>query len=187
MTRVEIFNAIRPIILSVTGIPEVILADQLDQRNGGVPSPTGEYASIETKQSITQRGQANIHRNTSLTPLSVDVDVRAQIIVECSINFYRGEARDRAERLLQANKRPDVSALLFAAKLGWNRTNAINNLTSLQSNNYEQRAQLSIFLMYETSDPIVINSIESVDFSIENENAEVLETGSITSTDPFFG
>ncbi len=185
MNRLDIFNAIRPIIETVTGVSNVILADQLDARNGGVPSPIGEYASVEPKQTITQRGQANIHRSTSMTAQSVDVDVRAQVMVECSINFYRGNARDRAERLLQANKRPDVSALLFAAKLGWNRENAINNLTSLQANNFEQRAQLSIFLMYETTDPLVINSIESVDFSVENEKAEVLETGTVTSSDPF--
>ncbi len=170
MNRLDIFNAIRPIILSVTGVPEVILADPNAQ------SPQGEYVSVEPKQSLSQRGQANVRRNTSMTPQSVDVDVRAQVIVECSLNFYRGNARDRAERLLQANKRPDVSAALYRAGLGWNRADVINNLTSLQSNNFEQRAQISIFLMYETTDPITINSIESVSVSVENEKGEVLQT-----------
>jgi hypothetical protein len=159
----------------------VILADP------NAPSPVGEYVSVEPKQSLSQRGQANIHRATSVTPESVDVDVRAQVMVEVSLNFYRGNARDRAERLLQANKRPDVSAILFKAGLGWNRENGINNLTTLQSNNYEQRAQMSIFLMYETTDPIVINSIESVEVSVENAKAEVLETFTVTSSDPFLG
>ena len=185
MNRLDIFTTMEQIVRTITDVPTVILADQLDARNGDVPAPTGEYASIEPMMSITERGQANIHRATSLTPQSVDVDARAQIMVECSINFYRGNARDRAQRLLQANKRSDISAILFKAKLGWNRTNAINNLTALQANNHEQRAQLSIFLMYETTDPIVINSIESVDFSVENEKAEVLETGTVTSSDPF--
>lgn len=175
MNRLDIFNTIRPIILSVTGVPEVILADP------NAPSPNGEYVSVEPKQSISQRGQANIHRATSVTPESVDVDVRAQVMVEVSMNFYRGNARDRAERLLQANKRSDVSAILFKAGLGWNRENGVNNLTTLQSNNFEQRAQLSIFLMYETTDPFVINSIESIVVSVENENADVLETFTVVS------
>ncbi len=171
MNRLEIFEAIRPIVLSVTGVPEAILADPNAQ------SPSGEYVSIEAKQSITQRGQANQYRKNSATPRSIDVDVRAQVIVECSLNFYRGNARDRAEQLLQCNKRPDVSAALYRAGLGWNRENAINNLTSIQSNNYEQRAQVSIFLMYETTDPVTINAIESVEWELQNEKGEVLETG----------
>ena len=181
MNRIDIFQTIRPIIETVTGVSTVVLADP------NAPSPSDEYVSVEPKQSISQRGQANIHRSTSMTPESVDIDVRAQVMVEVSLNFYRGNARDRAERLLQANKRSDVSAILFKAGLGWNRENAINNLTALQSNNFEQRAQLSIFLMYETTDPFVINSIESVAVSVENENADVLETFEVTSSDPFLG
>lgn len=177
MTRDEVFDVVRPIILSVTGTPEVILADP------NAPSPKGEYASVEPKQSLSQRGQANIYRSTSTAPLAVDVDVRAQVIVECSINFYRGNARDRAERLFQANKRPDISASLFKAGLGWNRENAINNLTSLQSNNFEQRAQLSIFLMYETTDPVVINSIESLSFEVQYEDGTVVASGTVESPD----
>ena len=181
MNRVEIFNIIRPIVASVTGISNVILADQVSSGGSGLPSPSGEYAGIEPKQSINQRGQANIYRNTSATPQSIDVEVRAQIIVEVSVNVFRGvDAVSRVERLLQCNKRPDVSATLFKNKLGWQRTSAPNNLTRLQSGNPEQRAQVYLYLMYETRDPVVINTIESASYSVEYETSgEIVASGNV--------
>lgn len=173
MTNLELFNIMRQIVLNVTGVPEVILA------NPNAPSPLGEYASIKPKQSIAQRGQANIHRKTSSTPLSQDEEVRAQIIAECSINFYRGaSSRDRVERLLQCNKRSDISGLLFTNGLGWNRAGPINDLDFLQSNNWEQRAQISVFVMYETRDEITINSIESSSYIIEYEDGTIIDATS---------
>lgn len=167
MTRDEIYQAIKPIIQTVTGLNMVTIADAVDDRGVGLPSPPGEYITIEPKQSVAQRGQANIYRNQSLTERSIDVDVRAQIIVELSINCFRGQdAVSRLSRLQQCNKRPDVSASLFKTGLGWQRVSAPNNLTRLQSGNPEQRAQIYIYLMYETSDIVTINNIESVSLSV---------------------
>jgi hypothetical protein len=178
MNRLEIFNIIRPIVASVTGVTNVILADQVRSDGSGLPSPNGEYIVIEPSQSISERGQANIYRSTSAAPLAIDVEIRAQIIVEVSINVFRGvDALSRVSRLLQCNKRPDVSATLFRNKLGWNRTSAPNNLTRLQSGNPEQRAQIYLYLMYETRDPVVINNIESASYEIQYEDGQVIASG----------
>lgn len=168
MNRLEIFNILRPIVASVTGVSNVIMTDQVAINGSSLPSPSGEYITIEPKQSINQRGQANIYRSNSATSQSVDVEVRAQIIVEASINVFRGvDAISRIERLLQADKRPDVLNALRVNKIGWQRTSAPNNLTRLQSGNPEQRSQLYIYLYYETRDPVTINNIESTSYSIE--------------------
>lgn len=180
MNRLELFQILQPIVKTVTGVPTVILTDQVSSSGSGLPSPTGEYATIEPKQSISQRGQANIHRSNSVTPQSVDVDVRAQIIVEASINVYRGvDAISRVERLLQCNKRPDISAALRAGSLGWQRASAPNNLTRLQSGNPEQRAQVYIYLYYETTDPVTIDSIESASYEVQYEDGTVVASGEI--------
>jgi hypothetical protein len=177
MTNDELFDIMRPIILTVTGVPEVILA------NPNAPAPSGPYAAVQPQQVITEQGQANVRRSNVTGQESITVDVRAQIMCECSINFYRGDTRTMAGKLKQSNKRPDVSATLFKNKLGWNRTGPVNNLTALQSNNFESRAQITIFLMYETTDPVVINSIEQVAWEVQNEKAEVLASGNIVSPD----
>jgi hypothetical protein len=178
MTRLELFAILRPIVASVTGVSNVILTDQVDADGSGLAAPAGEYATIEPKQSVSQRGQANIYRDTSLTPQSIDVDVRAQIIVEASVNVFRGtDAISRVERLIECSKRPAVSAALRAANLGWQRTSAPNNLTRLQSGNPEQRAQIYIYLYYETTSIEVINNIESAGWEIQYEDGQVIASG----------
>ena len=176
MTNIELFDIIRPIIISVTGVPECILADP------NAPAPSGEYAAVRPKQSISERGQSNIIR-TNGTGNELDVDVRAQIIAECSVNFYRGNAVDYAEKLKQCNKRPDVSASLYRAGVGWNRTSSVNNLTTLQSDNQEQRAQISLYLMYEATDSVTINSIERVNYDVQYETGTVVASGSVETID----
>lgn len=179
MTEDEIFDIVQPIIVLVTGLPgaNVILADPNQN------APSGAYASIRPVQNITERGQANVIRSSSPGVTSVGVDVRAQMVVTCSVNFYRVNAMSNAQKLKQCNKRPDVSAMLFTAGLGWNRAGMVNNLSSLQSNNYEQRSQVSLFLMYETTDPVTINSIEEVQYNVQYEDATVVASGEILAPD----
>lgn len=170
MTSEELFDIIRPVILTVTGVPECIMADP------NAPAPDGAYASVRTQQGLSQRGQANNYQR--LIPngpwTDVEKDARAQVIAQCSVNFYRGDALRFASKLFQANKRPDIQAHLFNNSVGWNRTSAVNNLTALQSDNYEQRAQIDIFLMYEESDPVVINEIASVGLTVLDDDNTVL-------------
>lgn len=173
MTNQELFAKLRPIVMLATGVPECLLADQIGP--GSMPAPQGAYATITPRQAISERGQANIVSRDA-PGNQVEVDVRAQIMCSASINFYRGEALMYAERLKQANKRPDISMMLFKAKIGWNSTDAVNNLTSLQSANFEQRAQITIRLMYETSSLPVINNILSATVALENEKAQVIQT-----------
>lgn len=173
MTNEELFKKLRPIVMLATGVPECLLADQAGP--GSMPTPKGTYATITPRQSVSERGQANIVSRNVPGEL-VEVDVRAQVMCSASVNFYRGEALMYAERLKQANKRPDVSVMLFKAKIGWNSTDAVNNLTSLQSANFEQRAQITIRLMYETSSLPVVNNILSATVALENEKAQVIQT-----------
>jgi hypothetical protein len=168
MNNLELFQILRPIVQTVTGVQTVILADQ------NQAAPKGEYVTIRPRQSINERGQANI-RTKNVPGDKVSTDVRAQIIATCSLNFYRGEAMANAQKLKQCNKRPDVSMSLFKSKIGWGGTDAVNNLTSLQSSNWEQRAQVMIRLLYETSDVVEINNILSTQVILQNEKGTTLQ------------
>lgn len=173
MTNEEFFANLRPIVMLATGVPECILADQAGP--GSMPAPKGAYATITPRQYVGERGQANV-KSRDIPGDKVEFDVRAQIMCSASINFYRGEAIMFAERLKQANKRPDISIMLFKAKIGWNSADAVNNLTSLQSANFEQRAQITIRLMYEAISISEINNILSVEVALQDDKARVLET-----------
>lgn len=182
MTNEELFNILRPIVLSVTGVPECILANQKRPDGSQVPAPTGEYAAIQPQQTVTQRGQADIKRVAKPGAL-MDVEVRAKIACTAWVQFYRGDTRSYAQRLHQCNKRPDISALLFKNNLGWSGTSAVNNLTALQSENFESRAQIAINLWYETSDPIEINTIERISGEVQYEDGTVVATWDLATPD----
>lgn len=171
MSNEELFTIIREIVLAVTGDTECIL------ENPNFQSPLGEYAAVKPKQSIAQRGQANIYKQNG-AGLTQDIDVRAQVKCTAWINFYRGNARDRAERLHQCNKRSDISTILYKNKIGWAGTDAVNDLTELQFETYESRAQIAVTLLYETTSLATINSIESASVIVENESGQEIVTAS---------
>ena len=169
MTNQELFQKLRPIVELVTGLTgKVILADQ------NVKAPTGEYATIRPRQTLTERGQANIYDKDKAGNL-IEVDVRAQVIAACSINFFRGNAQQYAEMLKQCNKRPDVSMTLFKAGLGWMGTEAANNLTALQADNWEERAQITIKIAYEVRNIADVNNILSASVIVENEEGVTIQ------------
>lgn len=170
MTNEELFQVMRPIVQLVTGLDSkhVILADQ------NVEAPKGPYATIRPRQSVTERGQANIY-DSDIPGDQVRNDVRAQVIATCSIQFYRGEAQQLAELIKQCNKRYDVSTMLFKAGVGWNGTDSMHNLTALQSSNQEQRAQINVRLMYEVHNIAEVNNILSAQVILENEKGNVLQ------------
>lgn len=159
MTNNEIFAALRPHILNVTGVSECILADP----NG--PSPDGSYASVRPRQSIRERGQANIIMTDGANDTIV-YEIRAQIVASCEINFFRGEAMRYAEMLKECHKRPDVCWPLWKAGIGWGGTEPVNNLTALQASNFEQRAQIIVKLLYEAVNTVTVNNILHVPFTI---------------------
>lgn len=159
MTNNEIFAALRPHILNVTGVSECILADP----NG--PSPNGTYASVRPRQSIRERGQANIIM-TDGTNDTIVYEIRAQIVASCEINFFRGEAMRYAEMLKECHKRPDVCWPLWQKGIGWGGTEPVNNLTALQASNFEQRAQIIVKLLYEAVNTVTVNNILHVPFTI---------------------
>jgi len=172
MTSDELFDILQPIVKLVTGVPVCILADP------NKPSPQGEYASIRPKVGIDKRGSI-VTRKTSMVPDSVDIGIRRQIACSAWVQFYRGEALDRAELLIDCNKRSDISTTLFKNNLGWRSTSAVNNLTGLQSNNFEQRAQITVNLWYTTTDALTINSIESTSVEVQYEDGTVIVTEDI--------
>lgn len=174
MTNLELFKILRPIVMTVTGVPECIMADPNAQ------APLGDYASIRVRQAIRKRGQANIKVSDLPATREVRYDIRAQIICDVSVEFWRGNAMEYAEKLKECHKRPDVPWQLYRNGIGWVGTDAVNNLTALQSANFEQRAQITVRLYYEAVDIVDVNRIEQVSASVENETGTILQSVDVT-------
>lgn len=173
MTNSEIFTILRPHVIAVTGIPECILADP----NG--MSPDGSYASLRPRQSIRERGQANIYLS-DIADNKVRHDIRAQIICDVVLDFFRDGAMEYAENLKQCFKRPDVVWPLWSKGIGIRGVGDVQNLTALQASNFEERANVTMQLYYETSSIVDINNILSASFTVENERSNVLQSESVS-------
>lgn len=168
MTNKEIFAVLRPHILGLTGVPECILYAQNQD------SPAGEYASVQPRYAIEERGQANIYRKDIIGD-QVETDVRPQIMVAVIVEFYRGPANERAQRLLQMGKVETVTWDLFKHKISIRNTSGILDLTALQSNNYEQRARIELYLWMESSTAYAVNNILGTKIIAEKEDGQVIQ------------
>lgn len=171
MTNNDLFQILRPVIQQLTGLGpgNVVLADQ------NALAPKGPYCTIRPRQSVRQRGQANLSVRT-IGPLhDVETTVKRQVVCSCSIQFFRGEARQFAELVAEMNKLPSVQMAFLRAKVGWGGASAVNDLTALQSANWEQRAQVTVDLWYETTSADVVNAILSAEVQVQNEKGQVLQ------------
>lgn len=177
MTNNDLFQILRPVIQQLTGLGSgnVLLADQ------NALAPKGPYCTIRPRQSVRQRGQANISVRR-LGPLhDVETTVKRQIVCSCSIQFFRGEARQFAELVAEMNKLPTVQMAFLRAEVGWGGASAVNDLTALQAANWEQRAQVTVDLWYETTSVDVVNAILSAEVQVQNENGQVLQVLDVTA------
>lgn len=168
MTNEELFTILRPHILALTGVPECILYAQ------NADAPQGEYASVNPRYAIEERGQANIYRKDVPGDL-VESDVRPQAMITVAVELFRGEALERAERLFQMGKIETVTWDLFKHKLSIRNTSGVLNLTALQSSNYEQRARIEIYLWAELSTKYTVNNILGTSIVAENEDGDTIQ------------
>lgn len=177
MTRDELYAALVPIIKSMTGVPVVIPAD--DNKR----SPSGPYAALEPHQTINQRGQSSIKR-VKLDNGLVSKAVSTNMVIECAIDFYRGDARHMAAKLREANKRPSISMALMRAGIGWGGVGPINNLTALQGDSNEQRAQATFTVFYTDTVVDEIGAIEFIEFSVFDDKNNKIAEGKADDREP---
>lgn len=182
MDNLELYKLMREIVLIATDCPVAI------KSNPNATSPDGEYAAISTTGAKGQRGQAIVRKsNTDIvsSPIGDVYDINhaisAQVVDSVTINFYRGNASDYAAQLFQANKRPDIQELLFINKVGWNGANPINNLTALQSEDWESRAQIVIRLTYEKTATVTTNAIYQIPVELQDFDSGAIISDSIVT------
>lgn len=163
--------------MAATGVPEVIPTDD----NAGAPN--GPYASLETNQIVTQRGQSAIKTVKAENGL-VTKAVVTNIVSECSIQFYRGDASSYANKLRDAHKRPSISMALMRAGIGWGAVGPVNNLTALQGSQEEQRRQVSVSVMFTEIITDEVDAIEFVEVFVDNDKGDQVVDFEVDTREP---
>jgi len=173
MTREELFEIMRPIVIAKTGVTECILADP------NATAPSGDYAAIEPFSNISEVGtggtsQEIINATDGSGYKDIEVTVRSSQEVTVSVNFYRGDARNYASKLMQADKFPSTHETMLINGLGWMRTSEVNNLTALNQGRQEPRSQIYIYLRRMEVAKEAVNQIYSVEAILYDEFGRVV-------------
>jgi len=184
MTNNELFAIVRQIVMIVTGLDD----DHVVIRDPNIGSPGGEYCAIAV-DGPSRRFAKGGYKLANIGPVQspigdvydVGQQVRQTVLRDVSINFYRGNANDHAVKILGAKQRFDVHNILLANGIGWISAGPVNDLTALQSNRHETRAEVSAtFATLETQD-VVSNAIYTVPADVQNESGVSIASQTIES------
>ena len=170
MTNLELYKLLRPAVATASGVPMVIMAAQ------NADAPAGSYASIHVRTGITERGMAFKRRKLLADEETFEHTIRSQQEVTCAVEFYRVGAKEYAANMLQMDKRDDIVWALYKAGINIMRTGPVLDLTALQSNQYEERARVDIYLRMEVARTYRINRIMEVTGTVENEDGDDLQS-----------
>lgn len=170
MTNMELYMLLRPAVMTASGVPMVIPAAD------NSPAPTGPYASIHVRTDIRERGMAFKDRRLLPDNETFEHTVRSQQEVTCTVEFYRDGAKEYAANMLQMDKRDDIVWTLYKAGINIMSTGPVLDLTALQSNQYEERARVDIYLRMQVARKYEVNRIMEVTGVAQNEGGTDIQT-----------
>lgn len=175
MTNYDIYTVMRQIVMKVTGLKQVYLADQ------AVQAPSGTYATIRVAQGVQPMALGTVRRTYDKEKQTVTETVSCPVRYDIPVNFYRAGAMDYAPMLINCSRLSGVHALLLSKRLGWAGSDPVQNLTALQSSEQEERAVIVVHLVGEKKISETVNTIEAARIVVEDEKTNVLQDSDVDS------
>lgn len=175
MTNYDIYTVMRQIVMKVTGLKQVYLADQ------AVQAPSGTYATIRVAQGVQPMALGSVRRAYDKEKQTVTETVSCPVRYDIPVNFYRAGAMDYAPMLINCSRLSGVHALLLSKRLGWAGSDPVQNLTALQSSEQEERAVIVVHLVGEKKVSEIVNTIEAARIIVEDEKTNVLQDSDVDS------
>ncbi|MGS1116020.1 phage neck terminator protein [Castellaniella sp. UC4442_H9] len=174
MTNTDLYKLLRPAVATASGVPMIIMAAQ------NAPAPVGSYASIHVRTDVAERGMAFKRKTLLSDNQTFEHTIRSQQEVTCVVEFYRAGAKEYAANLLQMDKRDDIVWDLFKVGLNIMRTGPVLDLTALQSDQYEERARVDLYLRMEVASTYDINRIMKASAIVQNEGGTDIQSATVT-------
>ena len=175
MTNYDIYTVMRQIVMKVTGLKQIYLADQ------AVQAPSGTYATIRVAQGVQPMALGTVRRTYDKEKQTVTETVSCPVRYDIPVNFYRAGAMDYAPMLINCSRLSGVHALLLSKRLGWAGSDPVQNLTALQSSEQEERAVIVVHLVGEKKVSEIVNTIEAARIIVEDEKTNVLQDSDVDS------
>jgi len=176
MEKMAVFKALREIVMFVTRVPQCVIADT------PIEAPKGAYATIRVMDGVRPTAKGGT-LNVANPDGTMTVYQVIPTIFECSVNFYRGEALSYAAALANCSRLPTVHGILYRSELGWVESDPVQNLTAIQMNRSEQRAQVTVRLVGEIILDDSVGTIEHVGMAVTDENRNELHAAAVDSNE----
>lgn len=164
MTKLELFHFFRPLLIRVTGVPEIILADP------NAPAPQGSYGALRIDDHSRQFGQA-IQRQVVTDKKTIVTEIDRQLVRSMTINFYRTGALEYAHKIAEFQKFPSVIDEMKRKRIGVDYVGPVQNLTTLFAGVHEERTSVNIDVWHNSVITDEVNTIEHANLTIEDEKA----------------
>lgn len=171
----KIYTATRQIVMAVTGLERVYLADQPEIIENN------SYATIRVGQSVTPYGRGAVSKKYDSAARTITVKQAFPLEFDIIVNFYRGAAMKNALYLVNCSRLPTVHAILLKNGMGWKGTDNPVNLTALQSSQMEQRAAIVIHILAVSELSEATPIIEHTKINLQNESAKVIQSFAVDS------
>lgn len=129
------------------------------------PIPTGAFASVYFMNMAKQGNEDSTYVNLPGVDLTQTISGLRQLFF--SVNFYRNNAYDNANKVMTGFKRDSIIELFRAANVGFSRVSQIRDLSDNASDGWEERAQFDLYVNAVGKDEDIITSIESMNIELE--------------------
>lgn len=149
-------------------------------------SPRGLFSTIKIKAERPIGASSKEQKDSDpvvvegLGEITDIIDItKRQVELEVSIEFNRKGANAYAGSIQNACYREIVSNFLMVNKIGWIRTGPVNDLTQVRNAEYEESAQISLYLYVEDVVSDKINRGYQVSFEVLDEDDHSVAEGAI--------
>ncbi|MEE9451376.1 MAG: hypothetical protein V3V61_01305 [Gammaproteobacteria bacterium] len=170
-TRQDIITELVDYIELATALPRA----QIIRGNQNAPSPTDTYCSV-LYVTDTAVGTTNIQLDdNTLDEDKLDYMMRAKRHYSFSVQFYRDGATDLAKAFLMFGQTPAGLEFQQTSVFTIRIIESITEAASVISQNYEERAALTLELIINEKQDIVINRVAEVTINLSLDEGVVLE------------
>ncbi len=130
------------------------------------PRPRNAYGDVDFVTANSIGWEQSQYKNRQGDEM---IDISSQVMREVmmSINFYRDNAIDNANKVHLGIVRESIQTLFRQAGIGLLSRSEVREISESLENGWEERAQFDVFLSVVGEDEDVINSIGSIDISSE--------------------
>lgn len=161
MNKTDIYIFIQEVVKELTNLDIVIMADP------NAPSPTSTYCSVYISNTADKIAAPIIDNKYIVDDEQIELSYLQLIRNEVVLNFYGKDSLDNASKLYNSLYTEYVKLKSYQKNIYINSIGSIINLTALQSNNFEERAKMSIFVEYMVGMKEIVNSIEKFEINVK--------------------